>query len=72
MYDDIDDTWQRKGIADILIEQAPTLGKDEFICKKCRNYMGHLVCKENIFIGFEGANMSNCKAFKSGRYPNVS
>ena len=47
--------------------QAQGKGEEHFICKSCTEYNGGLNCEKNVFIAFEGANMSGCQFYRWGR-----
>ena len=50
-----------------ILRQSTGSGCDNFVCLKCVNYKGGLVCLRGIFIAFEGANTANCQCFKQGK-----
>jgi hypothetical protein len=45
-------------IEEAIMRQTPT--PDGWVCPKCKNYKGDLVCSMNVFIAFVGANTKNC------------
>lgn len=64
-------------ILEIMVTQYQDMSPSNFICLKCKNYNGTLNCQKNVFIAFEGANMSHCSFWEKGqrcpycgRYPN--
>jgi len=48
-------------------KQSDGAGWENFICSKCRHYDGGVICKENVFIAFTGANMKGCIYFEEER-----
>ena len=38
-----------------------------FACAKCRKYRGKLICADNVFIAYEGADLSHCLHFERER-----
>jgi len=51
-------------ITDAIILQQSNGDNSNFKCSRCFNYSGRLVCRKNIFILAEGANMRGCIGFK--------
>ena len=48
--------------------QSQNMGDDGcFICEDCTNYAGGRSCEKNVFIAFQGANMSNCIYRSTGK-----
>jgi len=48
-----------------LLRQSATYGG--WICPTCRNHKGNLKCSKNVFIGFVGANMTDCFGYEVER-----
>lgn len=55
------------GIIEAMAAQSTNINVDNWHCLNCRNYKGKLRCEANVFIAFEGANLSMCSFYERGR-----
>ncbi len=53
-------------LIDEMVKQSQYIRPGVFLCLWCKNYEGALVCKQGIFIAFEGANLSHCSFYRQG------
>jgi len=51
------------GIITEIEKQSQDVRWENWICKTCTLYSGSLICKMNMFIAFEGADMSRCSSY---------
>ena len=54
-------------IREEIARQAQDAFVYNFSCKTCMNYKGRCCCEKNVFIAFEGANMSGCANYIEGK-----
>ncbi len=54
-------------IREEMDRQSQNAGGANFWRRECKRYKGSLSCEYNVFIAFEGANMSNCGFYEPGR-----
>jgi len=52
---------------EILRQSHYMPGNNWLVCGDCKNYKGACACEKNVFIAFEGANMSNCSFYDKGK-----
>ena len=48
-------------------KQSQNISPSNFICSGCKSYKGSCACEMNVFIAFEGANLSTCYFYQRGR-----
>lgn len=53
-------------IIEEMEKQSQDMGWHNFICNSCVSYGGNLICANNVFIAFTGANMANCRFYQKG------
>ena len=56
-----------KNILKEIEKQSQDVKPENFLCFTCKNYKGGCRCEANVFIAFEGANLSSCFAYRQGR-----
>ena len=50
-------------IREEIVKQSKDMGN--FRCNSCKYYRGSLICDNNVFIAFTGANMNSCMWYRA-------